>query len=64
MLDSDSNGRDVVQAQPLIQMMGKREQADEGVQLARTSTPKELKEFLELYQQKNGEGILEWLLRA
>lgn len=34
------------------------------MQVTRAYTPKELREFLELYQQKSGEGILAWILRA
>lgn len=43
-------------------MMGEQEYLDGGVQVMHTYTSKELREFLELYQQKTGEGILEWLL--
>lgn len=62
--DLDLKGREVVEAQPLIQTMGQQEQADGGVQITRTYSPKELREFLEIYQQKSGEGILAWILRA
>uniref|UniRef100_A0A8B9Z4H2 Uncharacterized protein n=1 Tax=Buteo japonicus TaxID=224669 RepID=A0A8B9Z4H2_9AVES len=44
--------------------MGQQEQVDGGVQITCTYTPKELKEFLEIYQQKSREGILAWILRA
>uniref|UniRef100_A0A8C3JKN9 Uncharacterized protein n=1 Tax=Calidris pygmaea TaxID=425635 RepID=A0A8C3JKN9_9CHAR len=37
---------------------------DGAVQLTRTYTPKELREYLEVYQQRSGENILAWLLRV
>uniref|UniRef100_A0A8C8B5N5 Uncharacterized protein n=1 Tax=Otus sunia TaxID=257818 RepID=A0A8C8B5N5_9STRI len=45
-------------------MLEQQEQADRGVQIMRTYTPKELREFLENHQQKSGEGILAWVLQA
>lgn len=57
-------GREVVGAQPPVQRKRQQEQAGEGVQIMCTYSLKELREFSEIYQQKRGEGLLAWLLRA
>ena len=45
-------------------MKGQQEQVHGGVQVMRTYTPEELRESLEIYQQKSGEDILAWILWA
>lgn len=45
-------------------MEGQRDLPDEGIQIPCIYSPKELREFLEVYQQKSGEGILAWILQA
>ncbi|PKU32057.1 ras-related protein rab-21 [Limosa lapponica baueri] len=62
--DLDLKSTEVVEAQPLIQVRGEQERADRGVQISSTYTLKELREFLEIYQQKSGGGILSWILQA
>lgn len=55
---------EVVEARHLTQMKGEQEWAVREVQIMRIYTPKDLRELLEIYQQKSGEGILAWILRA
>lgn len=43
-------------------MSGQEEQAEWGVQVPCTYTLKDLRELLEISQQKSGEGILAWVL--
>lgn len=54
----------MVEAGPAIQVQRQQEQADGGGQVTPTYTLKELREFSEFFQQKSGEDILAWILRA
>ncbi|PKU30362.1 ef-hand calcium-binding hypothetical protein [Limosa lapponica baueri] len=45
-------------------MRGERKRADRGVQITSTYTLKGSREFLEICQQKSGEGTLSWILQA
>ena len=58
------SGGEAARAQPLIPTRVQQEKTDGRVEIIDTYIPEELREFLEIYQQKSGEGILAWILQA
>lgn len=62
--EPDLADKEVVEAEPLMQMEAQQDLLDGGVQVTQTYTPQELQEFLESYWQKSGESILAWILWA
>lgn len=60
--EPDLADKEVVEAEPLMQMEAQQDLLDGGVQVTQTYTPQELQEFLESYWQKSGESILAWIL--
>lgn len=60
--EPDLADKEVVKAQPLMQMEGQQDVPSQEVKVTHTYISKELWEFLENYQQKNGKSTLARIL--